>query len=810
MMKTAPSSRRSFIRNCVASAAAITAAPILSGWTLKGTPIPGRRGPATRTFSLNQKWLFGGKFDASALSPDFNDVSFTRVTLPHCVAELSWENWDPAQWEDVWIYRRHFALPDAHQGNRAFLHFDRVMAAAAPTLNGHALPKHLGGYLPFNDEITHLLEESNTLAVQVDSRWLPIPPAGSPKGISACDYYLPGGMTGPVELRFVPQVFISDVFARPFNVLSSERHLEIKCTVDAADVPDGNFRMEASLWANVKAAAKKIAVTSNDIAIERRGENEITFNLTGLKDVALWDIDAPHLYELIVTLVHNGQPIHDYRTRVGFREARFGVDGFFLNGRRLRLFGLNRHEIYPYAGYAMPPRVMRRDAEILKHEFNCNIIRCSHYPQSPAFLDACDELGLMVWEETPGWGYLGDDQWQEIVVQNVHDMVRRDRNRPSVVIWGVRVNGSRNDPTLYIRTRNLAKDLDGSRPTSGSMTSGSMKTWKELWHQDVFALDDYHSAADGSVGLTPPLPGVPFFFSETVGQFNYPRGHGFDNIYRRAGDPAVQQQQAIFHAQAHDRAASFPRCGGAIAWCAFEYASPVNPYQGVKCPGVADVFRIPKLGASFYQSQVDPKVRVVIEPNFYWDFGPRTPGGPGEHAAIFSNCDRIELTIDGNKRAVLHPDRAAFAQLKYPPFFADLNLDGSAKPTLRIDGYIGNRLALSRSLSSDPAHDRLVLHLDDRELEGDGIDATRLTFSVTDRFGAQRPFVTGEVAFQILGPVTIVGDNPFHLEDSGGSGAVWIKSIPDRSGQVVIRATHSQLGTRTVELSVRTARIARL
>lgn len=203
-------------------------------------------------------------------------------------------------------------------------------------------------------------------------------------------------------------------------------------------------------------------------------------------------------------------------------------------------------------------------------------------------------------------------------------------------------------------------------------------------------------------------------------------------------------------------------------------------------------------------------MRVVIEPNFYWDFGPRTPGGPGEHAAIFSNCDRIELTIDGNKRAVLHPDRAAFPHLKYPPFFADLNLDGSAKPTLRIDGYIGNRLALSRSLSSDPAHDRLVLHLDDRELEGDGIDATRLTFSVTDRFGAQRPFVTGEVAFQILGPVTIVGDNPFHLEDSGGSGAVWIKSIPDRSGQVVIRATHSQLGTRTVELSVRTARIARL
>lgn len=809
--KSPPLSRRDFIRNCTAAGAALSAAPILGGWTSDGSPVSGERGPATRTFSLNQDWFFGGKFQSPALDRTFDDSSFAKVTLPHCVAKLSWENWDPAQWEDVWIYRRHFMLPSEQKGNRVFLHFDRVMAAATPMLNGTALPEHRGGYLPFMHEITSLVEANNTLAVKVDSRWLPIPPAGSPKGTSACDYYLPGGITGPVELRFVPQIFISDVFAKPVNVLSDARLLEIKCTIDAAAVPEGNFRIEASLWSDVKKpGAKKIAVTSKSIVLTRQGENEIAITFTDLKDISLWDIDAPHLYNIVVTLFRNGEPTHDYQTRVGFREARFDVDGFFLNGRRLHLFGLNRHEIYPYAGYAMPARVMRHDAEILKHEFNVNVVRCSHYPQSPAFLDACDELGLMVWEETPGWGYLGDEQWQELVFQNVGDMVRRDRNRPSVIIWGVRVNESRNDPALYTRTRDLAKSLDGSRPTSGSMTSGSMKTWKELWHQDVFALDDYHSAPDGSVGLTPPLPGVPFFFSETVGQFNYPRGHTFDYIYRRAGDPAVQQQQAIFHAQAHDRAVSFPRCGGAIAWCAFEYASPVNPYHGVKCPGVADVFRIPKLGASFYRAQVDPRVRVVIEPDFYWDFGPHTPNGPGEHAAIFSNCDRIELFIDGRKHAALNPDKAGYPNLKYPPFFADLKIDGSAKPTLRIDGYIGDRLALSRSFSANPAHDQLAIHIDDHEIEGDGIDATRLTFSVTDRFGALRPFVTGEVSFQIHGPAIVLGDNPFQLEDCGGSGAVWIKSVPNRSGQVVVRAIHSKLGARSVELRVRPATKARL
>src|ERR1035438_6411669 len=126
-----------------------------------------------------------------------------------------------------------------------------------------------------------------------------------------------------------------------------------------------------------------------------------------------------------LTLLVDGEPLHDYRTRIGFRDARFDVDGFFLNGRRLPLFGLDRHEIYPYVGFAMPRRVMRHDAEMLRHEFNCNSVRCSHYPQSEAFLDTCDELGLLVWQETPGWQYIGDAAWQDLVVRDVQDMDRK-------------------------------------------------------------------------------------------------------------------------------------------------------------------------------------------------------------------------------------------------------------------------------------------------------------------------------------------------------------------------------------------------
>ncbi|HKR85638.1 MAG TPA: hypothetical protein VJS37_15875, partial [Terriglobales bacterium] len=354
-------------------------------------------------------------------------------------------------------------------------------------------------------------------------------------------------------------------------------------------------------------------------------------------------------------------------------------------------------------------------------------------------------------------------------------------------------------------TTALAKSLDDSRPDSGSMTSGTRKDWQENWHEDVFAFDNYHAEPDGSVAIADPVPGVPYMLAEAVGQFDYTSGKGFGIRYRRAGDVSLQQVQAVRHAQAHSRAAANSRICGVIAWCAFDYASLVNAYNTVKTPGIADIFRIPKLGASFYQAQCDPKVRPIIQPSFYWDFGRHTPRGPGKQAAIFSNCDRLELFIGGQRHSTLHPDAVNFPHLKHPPFFADLDLDGSARPELRIDGYVGDRLLLSRSFSSDPSQDQLLLATDDTALNADGADATRLVFKVADKFGAERAFADGEVAFDLTGPGTIVGDNPFSLVDSGGVGAIWVKTLPDKVGLIRISAKHSTLGTKNVEITARVA-----
>jgi len=793
-----PISRRKFVKACSATAALAPMATCLD-WTIQKAWGAQASGHAQRVLTLDRDWLFQGKSTAAALDPGYDDNSSARVTLPHTATDLSWRKWSPASWEALFVYRRHFAVPDAWRGLRVFVHFDRVMASATAVVNGRSLEPHAGGFLPFDREITDLTtEKNNVLAVAVDSRWQNVPPAGSPRGALAVDYLMPGGITGSVELRALPAVFLREVFAKPVDVLKPNRRVEVTCRVDAATPLPAHARLEAAL----RRGEQTIARSTQSVQVDK-SDQEFHLTLSNLGNIQLWDPEHPHLYRVEVTLYLDERPIHRSATRIGFREARFAVDGFFLNGQRTTLFGLNRHELYPYLGFAAPSRLLRRDAEILRKQFNCNIVRCSHYPQSEAFLDACDEQGLMVWQEPPGWQYIGDESWQDLAVHDVEAMIRRDRNHAAIVIWGVRINESRNDPALYRRTRELAKSLDDSRPTSGTMTPDSRKNWQQEWHQDVFAFDDYHAAPDHSVGILDPVEGYPYMIAETVGQFNYASGKGFAVRYRRAGDIGQQTSQAIYHAQAHSRVADHERIAGTIAWCAFDYASLMNDYEGIKCPGVADIFRLPKLGAAFYLAQIEPSVRPVIEPSFYWDFGPQTPSGPGEHAAIFSNCERLELFIDGKQHATLKPDRKNFANLKFPPFFADLKLDGSAHLELRIEGYVGETRVLSRSFSSDHATDRLWLHADDEELANDGADSTRLAFAVVDKFGAPRAFAGGDVALNLDGPGAIVGDNPFALEANGGAGAVYIRTVPGREGTIRVTARHSALGVGTVEIRVR-------
>lgn len=227
-------SRREFVKRGALGAIALAAAPVLGCRSAATRRTAHRTGPASRTIPLDQDWLFGGKLDPAALAPTFNDDAFARVSLPHSVARLSWQNWEPAAWQDIWIYRRLFTLPSECQRLRTFLHFDGVMVGATPTINGHTLPQHLGGYLPFRYELTEWLAEGdNVLAVAVDSRWSDVPPEGSKEGAKRIDYLEPGGIYRSVRLESVPQIFISDVFAKPVKVLDADRRIEVLCAMNS-------------------------------------------------------------------------------------------------------------------------------------------------------------------------------------------------------------------------------------------------------------------------------------------------------------------------------------------------------------------------------------------------------------------------------------------------------------------------------------------------------------------------------------------------------------------------------------------------
>ena len=788
-------SRRALIQAGLIGGAGVAALRLLA---LLGSVSPSSEPqPTDLSFSLNSNWLFGGQYMAGSESSFHDDSGFALVTVPHTVAALSWRDWNASAWQQLWIYRRHFTggplINVRRPGSRIMVEFDGVMVNATVVINDRTVSTHQGGYLPFSAELTgHVRSGDNLLAVLVDANCLPVPPMSLDRGPASVDFFQPGGIYRDVRLRVLPQAFLSDMFALPADVLTSQPRVDVECTIDSALAAHAG----GSLLVELFDGARLVARQATPVGLDTPGVSTAKLSLTGLGPVTLWSTDNPKLYTVQATLAVPGVGSHVLSRRIGFREASFRPDGFYLNGQRLQLFGLNRHQLYPYAGMAMPARVQRRDAEILKQELNCNMVRCSHYPQSPHFLDACDELGLLVWEEAPGWHNVnGSPGWQDLVVQNVRDMVIRDRSRPSVVIWGTRLNETPDLPGLWAATRQAAAQLDGSRPSSGAMPYHQVTGWNE----DVFGFNDYdHDPKTGAASLRPPLPGLPYLITEAVG-VDEAKPHHFSWI----DPPAQLAEQAALHGQAQSLARSEPGYCGLLAWAAFDYASPdgLDP-ESVKWAGVADLFRIPKPGAAIYQSQVDPGIRPVIAPVFFWD-----PTGifpiPAPTTMIGSNCERLEIFVGGAHVSTGRPATGTplYGDLAYPPFLVNLPARmPSGRPDLMIEGYVGSQQVTELRMASDPAGDTLAMTVDDATIVADGSDATRAVFRAVDKYGNLRRYPAGEVTLTLTGPAALVGDNPFAFGAYGGLGAVWIRSLPGQTGTITLAASQPELGQAQVQV----------
>jgi beta-galactosidase len=723
-------------------------------------------------YPLNNRWLYSPQVLPGGTAAAFNDSRFQRVTVPHTNRMLPWHGFDDKDYQFVSLYRRHFRLPATLRGRRVFVDFGGVMTAATVYINGQRLGEYKGGYTPFSFELTPHVNWTgdNVLAVEVDStERKDIPPFGG-----EIDYLTFGGIYRDVALRVVPERFIENVFAKPVNVLSADRRVDVRCYLEQGKRSRGTARLTAELFDGDR------LVASQSREIPTGTEPHYDLSISGLPGVELWDINKPKLYRVRVQLFDGDRAVDHYETRIGFREARFTPDGFMLNGKHLKLRGLNRHQTFPYVGQAMPARVQRRDAWILRKELKLNIVRTSHYPQSPHFLDACDEYGLLVLEEIPGWQHIGDKAWQDLSVGYVETMVRRDWNHPSVVLWGVRINESGDNHDFYTRTNAAAHALDDSRPTGGIRN----KYDSELL-EDVFTMNDFR------IPLRPPNHPL-YLNTEFIGHM-YPTKRN-DNIERIT-------EHAMRHARVQNQIGSDKQYAGGIGWCAFDYNTHSNFCSGDRIcyHGVSDIFRIPKPSAGFYRSQCDPKEEIVLEPAFDWSRGDRDESF--NVAMVNSNCDQVKIYIANRLVATADPDRQNFPHLAYPPFVTNIR-EGLRGPwgDLKIEGYIKGKLVVTKLMSGKGVDQQLHVEPDDTELNGDGIDATRVVLRVTDEYGAVRPFANTAIQLQIEGPGTIVGDNPFAL--FGGVGAIWIKA-KEAGGAIRFTAKHPVLGSKSIDIQVR-------
>ena len=246
------------------------------------------------------------------------------------------------------------------------------------------------------------------------------------------------------------------------------------------------------------------------------------------------------------------------------------------------------------------------------------------------------------------------------------------------------------------------------------------------------------------------------------------------------------------------------RYAGGLGWCAFDYNTHSNfcSSDRVCYHGVADIFRIPKPAAGFYKSQCDPKEEIVLEPAFDWSRGDRDESF--NVAMVCSNCEQLKIYIGDRLVADVVPDRKTFPHLPYPPFVTNIR-DGLRGPwgDLKIEGYIGGKLVITKMMSGRGADRQLLVEPDDLELIGDGIDCTRIVLRVTDEYGAVRPLANAAIATTVEGPGEIIGENPFSL--FGGVGAVWLKS-KESAGLIRFTARHPKLGSKTVEVRAKAFR----
>lgn len=627
---------------------------------------------------FNRDWEFTG-----------NNGTAT-VNIPHTFVETGYNYFDESCYQMEGCYRKTFLTDPAWAGKEVLLTVDGAAHYAEVFCNGKNAAAHGNGYTAFTVNLSPYLnpEGENLLEIKVDSReTLNIPPFGK-----VIDYMTYGGIYRDIYLTVKEKEYIDDLFVRTNHIKGSNAQISVQAALRGCQGKHATVKLflykalenaDAECFEEKESCGElirelELSPKDQSPAADHTTPAVILYQKYDLTDIIPWDTEHPQLYFIKAILCVEDVEKDTFILRTGFRTTHFQADGFYLNDRKVKLRGLNRHQSFPYFGYAMPRRVQRRDADILKKELGLNAVRTSHYPQSHAFLDRCDELGLLVFTELPGWQHIGNEEWKEQACQNVKEMVSQYRNHPSIFIWGVRINESVDDDAFYEKTNQIAHKLDGTRATGGVRFLQKSHLLEDVYTYNDFLHNGTNKGADAKKKVTPDMSKAYL-----VSEYN---GHMYPT---KSFDPErCRTEHALRHARVLNEIYKQEDIAGGFGWCMTDYNTHKDFGSGDRIcyHGVLDMFRNPKTAAAVYASQQEE--RLAFEISSSMDIGEHPAGNIGEIYA-FTNADSVKVYKNGAFIKEFFPDREQFGYLPHPP--------------VKIDDFIGGLMEQQEGFSHKKA-----------------------------------------------------------------------------------------------------------
>ena len=722
------------------------------------------------TVPFDSQWRFVRDEVPQAQAPEFDDRSWETVTLPHTAhTEALVTGGDARQWQGICWYRKTFDLPSEARGQQILLRFDGAMNAAEIWVNGQSAGTFMGGYLPYVMDISRLARpgETNIVAVRLDNRDNPLT---GPKPLANLDFNLYGGLYRDASLILKNKLHITDpilagqpagggVFVTFPAVSREQATVKVRTQVKNDDATPRTFVLRTTLFDSLGLVVTSVASAPETLAAG--AAREVTQEIQ-VSNPKLWSPQSPCLYQVHSELMEKGSVVDEEPTRIGIRRIQITKDGFWINGEKMFLRGANRHQEYPYLGNAISDDAQYRDALKIK-EAGFDYIRLSHYPQSPAFLDACDELGLVVMDSLMGWQYYNTNPaFAGLKYRECRQLVRRDRNHPCVILWEVSLNES-DMPGSFINQANTIAHEE--YPGDQCYTCG----WENGY--DVFMQARQHGGCR-EINDRPCLIseyGDWEYFAQNAGleQGKWKDLQPVERSSRQlrgAGEVRMLQQALNFQEAHNDDLKTTAFADG--VWVMFDYNRGYAP--DLESSGVMDIFRLPKFSYWFFRSQRDAGEQVAGRPvgpvvyiANYW-----TPDSPRE-VRVFSNCEEVALYLNGRLVERRRPDATRTStNLKHPSFTFEVSRFEPG--TLRAVGYVGGHEAAQSEQHTPGGPDGLVLQFGSsgRRFAGSGKDAVFCYASLKDKTSTLVPTAQVPVFFGATGQARLVGHNPI-LSEAG-------------------------------------------